>query len=522
MSQSFSLQAVSRSAFILTGGATLAQALAIGRELFLAAQLGVSAELDALFIALALPTTLAGVLTSGVVTALVPIYIGLRDESGPLEARRFAGGVIVWVGLFGLGASVLVGLLAEVAVAVTGPGLDPSGRAAAVGYLRLLAPMAFVATVSSILYAVCQAEERFAGIAVANLATPAVALTAIVLLWQQLGLTAVAIGSLLGPVVGALFLYLTTVRADMAPRPTLRVSRAALGAFTRHAAPLTLSAAVLQVNTVVDRAIASILAPGGVSALRFAELLARAPIGVIAPAWGSAIYPALVRAAAEPDVAALGRAAGRTIRYGIALFLPLAALTVAVAPVAVTVAYGRGAFSATDIALTIPIVAAFAPLVLILMVSPILTGSHNARQRGQVLLGGGILNAILNLVLDVSLGATIGVVGIALSSTITSALVLLYFVWQLNRREPGVEPRGIARTLVLAAAAVAPGAIVIGAVAWAGLVPAGLGPGLAALALFGALGLLAYGAAAWFLRIVEIRTFIVQVRSWASSRLAPS
>ena len=156
------------------------------------------------------------------------------------------------------------------------------------------------------------------------------------------------------------------------------------------------------------------------------------------------------------------------------------------------------------------------------MVSPILTGSHNARQRGQVLLGGGILNAILNLVLDVSLGATIGVVGIALSSTITSALVLLYFVWQLNRREPGVEPRGIARTLVLAAAAVAPGAIVIGAVAWAGLVPAGLGPGLAALALFGALGLLAYGAAAWFLRIVEIRTFIVQVRSWASSRLAPS
>ena len=287
MSQSFSLQAVSRSAFILTGGATLAQALAIGRELFLAAQLGVSAELDALFIALALPTTLAGVLTSGVVTALVPIYIGLRDESGPLEARRFAGGVIVWVGLFGLGASVLVGLLAEVAVAVTGPGLDPSGRAAAVGYLRLLAPMAFVATVSSILYAVCQAEERFAGIAVANLATPAVALTAIVLLWQQLGLTAVAIGSLLGPVVGALFLYLTTVRADMAPRPTLRVSRAALGAFTRHAAPLTLSAAVLQVNTVVDRAIASILAPGGVSALRFAELLARAPIGVIAPAWGA-------------------------------------------------------------------------------------------------------------------------------------------------------------------------------------------------------------------------------------------
>ena len=522
MSQPFSLQAVSRSAFILTAGATLAQALAIGRELFLAAQLGVSVELDALFIALALPTTLAGVLTSGVVTALVPIYIGLRDKSGPLEARRFAGGVIIWIGLFGLVASVLLATLTDAAVAITGPGLDPGGRVAAAGYLRLLAPLAFVAAVSSILQAVCQAEERFAGIATANLVTPTVALTTIIVLWQPLGLTAVAIGSLLGPVVGALFLYLTTVRAEMAPRPTLRVSSTVLGAFIRHAAPLALSAGVLQVNTVVDRAIASLLAPGGVSALRFAELLVRAPIGVIAPAWGSAIYPALIRAAGEPRVGALGRAAGRTIRYAIALFLPVAALTAAVAPVAVSVAYGRGAFSAEDVALTIPIVAAFSPLLLILMVSPILTGAHNARQRGRVLLGGGILNAVLNLVLDVTLGATLGVVGIALATSVTSTIVLLYFVWQLNAREPGVEPRGIARTLVLAAAAVAPAAIVVGAVAWSGLVPAELGPGLVALALFGALGLLAYGAAAWLIGIIEIRTFVEQIRGWASSRLTAS
>ena len=38
-----------------------------------------------------LPTTLAGVLTSGIVTALVPAYVETRDTSGRLEARRFAG-----------------------------------------------------------------------------------------------------------------------------------------------------------------------------------------------------------------------------------------------------------------------------------------------------------------------------------------------------------------------------------------------------------------------------------------------
>ena len=73
MSQPFSLQAVSRSATILTAGATLGQLLAIGRELFLAAQLGLSVELDALFIALALPTTLAGIFTSTASLATVGV-----------------------------------------------------------------------------------------------------------------------------------------------------------------------------------------------------------------------------------------------------------------------------------------------------------------------------------------------------------------------------------------------------------------------------------------------------------------
>jgi putative peptidoglycan lipid II flippase len=518
----FSLQAVGRSAFILTAGAALAQVLAVGRELYLAAQLGVAPALDALFIALVLPTTLAGVLTSGVVTALVPAYMGLRARAGTADARRFAGGVLAWVGLLGLALTAGLVVLRGVAVGVTGPGLDEAGREAAIGYLGLLAPLAFVAAVSAVLQALCQAEERFVGIAAANLAAPAVTLAAMLALWGSLGLTSVAIGSVLGPAVGASVLFITSARAGMTPRLTLRLPRSELAAFAAHAAPLTVSAAVLQVNTIVDRAIASLLVPGGVSALRFAELLIRAPIGTIAPAWGSAIYPALVRAAGSPDAGALGHAAGRAIRYGIAIFLPVAVLTAAVAPVAVATAYARGAFGADDVALTIPIVAAFAPLVLILMVSPVLTGALNARQRGRVLLAGGTLNAILNLVLDVGLGSVFGVVGIALSSSIASAVVLLFFVRRLAATEPELDVPGIARTLTLGAIAAAPGAAIVAVIAWSGTVPSGLVPGLAALAAFGVFGVAAYAVGAWLLQVGEVRVLIQSARGWLAQRQSRS
>ena len=82
-----SLRSVGRSAAILTGGTFAVQAIGILRELFIAAQVGLSRDLDALLIAMVLPTTLAGVLTSGIVTAMVPAYVEARDKGGRLASR---------------------------------------------------------------------------------------------------------------------------------------------------------------------------------------------------------------------------------------------------------------------------------------------------------------------------------------------------------------------------------------------------------------------------------------------------
>jgi putative peptidoglycan lipid II flippase len=510
----FSLQATSRSALILTGGAAAAQLLGIVRELFLAAQIGVSVELDAFLIALVLPTTLGNVITTGTVTALVPAYLGVRAGDDRRKALEFVGGILAWVVLAGLAVTVRLELLAGTAIAIAGPGLGAEPRIRAIGYLQLLAPLAVVVAVSAILYAVGQAEERFATLALANLVGPVVTLATMFILWGRLGLMSVAVGSLIGPIATVAILVASAWKASLLPRLTAHIPRGELMAFVRHAAPLVASGAVLQVNAVADRAIASLLVPGGVSALRYADVLVRAPIGAIAPAWGSAIYPALVRTAGPRAATSLGSAAERSLRLVIAVFVPIAALTAAVAPVAVEVAYGRGAFKAADLALTASLVVAFAPLLAVLMISPVLVGAHNARRRGTILLIGGTLNAILNLVLDVALGATIGVQGVALSSSVTSTAVLLYFGYRLSRAEPDFMVRPIARTFALAVTSAAPPAILIGLIAWGQVVPAGVVPGLAFLAVSGSAGLAAYAGIALLLRLEESRAILEQGRRW--------
>ena len=127
-----SLRAVGRSAAILTGGTVAVQAIGILRELYIAAQVGLSRDLDALLIAMVLPLTLAGVLTSGIVTALVPAYVETRDTAGRFAARRFAGAVLAWISLAGIALSILLVVFANPLISIVGPGLDGPSHDAAV------------------------------------------------------------------------------------------------------------------------------------------------------------------------------------------------------------------------------------------------------------------------------------------------------------------------------------------------------------------------------------------------------
>lgn len=511
-----SFRQVGRSAAVLTGGTALAQVIGIGRELYLAANVGVSAELDALIIAMYVPITLAGAVMTGTVRSLVPAYMEAADMEGRAEARRLAGTVVAWTSVAGIAMWLALAACAGAVVAIAGPGLSPAGQREAVGYLQLLAPGALLAALNVILFAVLQAEEAFAEISLATITGPLVTLGTMLALWQTLGLGALAVGSLAGPLASLAIMILGCLRRSALPFP-IPHRDPRITAMIRHAAPITLGTAILQINVIGDRAIASLLGPGAVSALRYADVLVRTPIAAIGPAWGSVIYPALVRSTLSGATASLAATSERALRLLIAIFVPIAMLTAAVAPLAVTAAFGRGAFSSEDVSLTWPVVVGFAPLLLILMVVTVLTGAHNSRRRGVLLMVGGLINVALNITLDVGLGWWIGVMGIAFASSIAQGVVAWFFLVRLAHSDDGFDLTPVARTLLLALLSSLPVTLIAGLLAWGGWLGAG-DPivAIAALAIVGVLGGPVYLLVGSILGMEEPR----QVATFITSRFA--
>ena len=242
--------------------------------------------------------------------------------------------------------------------------------------------------------------------------------------------------------------------------------------------------------------------------LRYADSLIRSPIGAISPAWGGAVYPALVHAAQEDEGSQLGRATDRTVRYTIAAFTPISFLSAAVAPVAVSTVYSRGAFTSDDVQVVASVVAAFAPIVAILMTSSVVTNALNARRSSMVLLASSILNVVINLTLDVVLGFAFGVVGIALGSSVTLGTVLVFKASRLAKLEDGFTLWMMVRTAAMACIASLPASIPIAAVCWSGSLPDGFLVGMASLVVFSLTGLAAYLVVANLVGLREPRELV--------------
>lgn len=405
-------------------------------------------------------------------------------------------------------------------MAFAGPGLDEASRSAGVDFLRVVAPIAMLAPAAAILGAVCQAEGKFGAMALSAVTAPGITLAITLLLWAPLELGALAIGNVVGILASVILLVVLLARGPGLPRPNLRVRGVGLRPFVAHALPLTISSGVLQINPLADRAIASFIAPGAVSALRYAEALARAPISAIGPAWSQALYPTLVRAAAGEGGMALGPATERTLKYTAALFVPLAILTAAVAPLAVQVAYGRGAFGPEDVEVTTAVVAGFAPLIFVLMLSPVLVAAHNSLRHGTILLATGTVDVILNITLDFLLGLRIGVAGIALATSISATLVIGFLAWRLAGTTSGFSPMAVLRTGLRAGLAAAPAAAVVAWICWQGLIGRDTSflLGLAWLALMGIVGVAGYALVARVIGPPEAPQMVSVIARWRPGR----
>jgi putative peptidoglycan lipid II flippase len=517
----FSMKAVGRSTAVLAVGVGVGQVFGLARSLFVANAVGVSPAFDAVLVAIVIPTIVGNWLSNTMRIVLVPTYMRVAHRSGRDEAHRLLGTVLTYVGIAAIGSTLLVLAFPGASVAVSGPGLTSDARQLATGFVPILAPMLAFLAMSNLMTTVFQINKSFAAVALSWGLGPAASLFVTVALWDKLGMAAYAIGTTVGAFVTLVTLTGLAVRQRLLPRPSLSADRAELSSFARRVLPQTLASAVLQLNLISDRAIATLVSTGAASALKYGQQIVSEPAAAASTSWATVVYPAVVDSSGPDQQSTMGEAMTTALRWTLAIFVPLTVATIALAPLVVASVYGRGAFDPVAIQTTALVVAAFGPTLVLTMAQPVFSAAHNARHRGALMAVTGIANAMLNVLLNLVFGAWFGVAGIAFSSSVTLALLIIFLAWRVPPAE-GFRARDVLNSASRAlAASLVPG-IPIGVLVWL-YAPTGASVlGVIALAAFVVVGVTGYMIGARLFGVPEPFMVLTEARNVIRRRLGKS
>ncbi len=498
---------------LTVGGWTMAsRVLGFARDILIAAILGTGPVADAFFVALKLPNLFRRLFGEGAFNAaFVPEFSGLLAAEGAEPARRFAveafGVMAFWLGALTVAGEVFMPAL----MTVLAPGFTeiPAKFALAVTLSRITFPYLVLICLAALVAGVLNGLERYAAAAASYLLFNVVSIAFLIGLTPYLPTAghALAWGVTASGVAQLALLLWAAHRAGMPlrlPRPRMTPRMRLL---LRRMAPGLVGAGVTQLNLAIDVIIASLLPPGSVSLLYYADRVNQLPLGTIGTAVGTALLPMLSRQVRAGETEAANGTMNRGLEYALALTLPAAmALIVAAQPI-IGVLFGRGAFGPEAVRGSAQALAAYALGLPAFVAVKVLAPGFFARGDTATPVKIGVFAVALNLVLNLVFMHPLQWVGPALATSLAAMVNVACLGVVLVRRGQFTADAQLRRRLPRIAAASA----IMAAVLWLGQ----LGPVAPLAALHGgrtmALGLLigvglfAYFGAAHLLGALDLK-----------------
>jgi putative peptidoglycan lipid II flippase len=246
---------------------------------------GAGRATDALFAGVTLPNFILTVVGGSLSSVLVPLFSGEREH----DMRANAAGLTLAVGASFLVVSVVLWLTAGLWVALIVPGFDRSALDLTVRLTRVQVWSMAATGVIGVLWARCSATARLVRAETAGLTSSILALLALLLLLPPFGIDAAA-----WVFTGRVVLQAGLLLPELFPLP--RVRFAAISRSARQVWPLVIGASYYKTDLIIDRILASMTAPGGLSTLHLVQQLYSGVNQVINRAITAPLLPLLVEA----------------------------------------------------------------------------------------------------------------------------------------------------------------------------------------------------------------------------------
>jgi putative peptidoglycan lipid II flippase len=279
--------------------------------------------------------------------------------------------------------------------------------------------------------------------------------------------------------------------------------------------PAVFGAAVYQINIFVGTILASLLPEGSVSYLYYADRLVQFPLGVFAIALATAVLPSLSKHAVASDMEGLRSSFSYALRLVFFVTIPAMIGLIILREPIVRLLFQRGAFDPATTRLTAEALLYYAVGLWAFSGVRIVVSAFYALQDTKTPVKIAVISLIVNIFLSILLMGPMRHGGLALATSVASAVNLILLIIALRKRLGRIGAHNILRSVVNSTVCAA----VMGGVIWlVGLWAAprcGKSTWYLLAWVLGSVGAgsILYGASAFLLRSRELGAVVDMVRT---------
>ncbi|MBL7053963.1 murein biosynthesis integral membrane protein MurJ [Patescibacteria group bacterium] len=426
----FKKQNIAQATILISIFLFLTKIIGYFREILIAKYFGTSSQTDAFLVALMIPLSIMGLISGGLGTLIIPIYLKKTKEN--LEkAKIFINQIFfIWIII----TSILcfgIYLFTPFFVKLFAYGFDKERFNLTIKLTKYLIPMGFMTVFIGFFTGIFQAKKQFLYPILIGFIGNIIIVLSLILFTNNIGINSWVYGVLLSSCFSFLLLFLFLYKKwNFFKKFNLKKwQKKEIKNFLIILLPLILISGLNTLNQLIDKIIASTLSVGSIAILNFAQRIYTIPLGLLMIPLTIAIFPTFSSMAINSNKKKdYSKILKKAINFSWSIIIPISVIMIVLAEPITKFLFQRGAFTNTSTQLTYPTVIMYLIGLFAISANYFLTKIFYSFKNTKTPL---ILSAIIisiNIVANIILSKILGVKGIALATSIASITgFILYY-----------------------------------------------------------------------------------------------
>ncbi len=386
--------------------------------------LGACSEMDAVLIAIRVPSFFKKCFAEdGFHSVFIPYFMDFSANNKNKASLYFSSRLLTLLFWMMLIFSIIVFIFAEKFVTVMAPGFVnfPEKFNITVQFTRIMFPYVGFATISTVYSGILLANNRFFPFAFTPTLINIILILSLLLETDLLSAGyRFSYGVLFSGIIQFIFMYFYTKSLRL-PTPQLtkvKISRKTKD-FLKKLAPVIVGAGVAQCNVIVDSICGSFLPTGSISFIHFANRFIQFPLAIFGISMATVLLPEISMVISKRLKGDYKNIQENVLTFTIRLAIPATIALIVLSNGLISAVYGHGNFSTSNVNDTSVILQIFALGLPAYIMSKIFAAILFAQKKSKIPLIAAIISIICNIILNCILMGSLGIVGIAISTSIS-------------------------------------------------------------------------------------------------------